>query len=383
MPGTVPCDNVTMTTPPSEPPDRPESGSLWEWSRRPADPHEAGDAARPAGGNGSMSHEDARRAEWDLAYQRPPQGSLPVDDVPHQAGDPSDATGAAAYGAGPDDTSDPAGATTGRRAPRWRRLLGPLAALGFLVFKFGAKLKFLLLLLPKIKLFTTSASMLVSIAAYSFIFGWKFAVGFVLLLFVHEMGHVFQARREGIATSAPMFIPFLGALIMLKEREKDAAVEARIGLAGPIIGGIACLVPVALWQATGDSFYQALAFTGFFLNLFNLLPVLPLDGGRAMSALSPVMWLVGFGALIAAAIFLPNPIMLLILLFGGIETWNRWKHRKSPESRVFLQVPGRTRFAVAGVYIGLAVALAFGMQTTFLERDLDDARDRDVPVQAG
>ena len=268
--------------------------------------------------------------------------------------------------------------------PPWRGVLGVLAGIGFLVFKFAAKLKFLLLLLPKLKLFTTSLSMLVSIAAYAYLWGWKFGIGFVLLLFVHEMGHVLQAKREGIATSAPMFIPFLGAVIMLKDRERDAGVEARIGLAGPIVGALGCLVPYVLYGATGDPFYAALAFTGFFLNLFNLAPVLPLDGGRAMAALTPWMWVIGYAILVGMTFAFPNPIMFLILLFGGMETWRRWKLRKSPEAQAFHAVPARTRLAVAVTYVGLAVALAVGMQASFVERDLDDARQsRSQPVQAG
>ena len=116
-----------------------------------------------------------------------------------------------------------------------------------LVVKFAAKAKALLLLAPKLKLFTTSASMLVSIGAYSLIWGWKFAIGFVLLLLVHELGHVIQLRREGIPASAPMFIPFLGALVAMKELPKDAAAEARVGLAGPVLGLLAALVPLALY----------------------------------------------------------------------------------------------------------------------------------------
>ena len=130
--------------------------------------------------------------------------------------------------------------------------------------------------------------MLVSVAAYSLIWGWKFAVGFVLLIFVHEMGHVLQLRREGIKASAPMFIPFFGAVIWAKSLGENAAAEARVGLAGPMLGslGAAALIPVA--YATGNDLFTALAFTGFFLNLFNLLPVVPLDGGRAMAALVAV-----------------------------------------------------------------------------------------------
>jgi Zn-dependent protease len=256
--------------------------------------------------------------------------------------------------------------------PGWRRALGALAALGLVAVKFAAKLKALLLLLPKLKLFTTSASMLVSIGAYSLIWGWKFAVGFVLLLLVHELGHVIQLRREGIPASAPMFIPFLGAIVAMKAMPKDAAAEARVGLAGPVLGSLAALVPLALYGLTGDELFKALAFVGFFLNLFNLLPVLPLDGGRAMAALSPWMWLVGYALLIAATFVFPNPIMILILLFGGLETWRRWKERNSPESREFHRVRPAARAAVAVVYLGLAAALAVGMDATFLDRDFGD-----------
>jgi Zn-dependent protease len=259
-----------------------------------------------------------------------------------------------------------------QRRPWWRGALGVLGAAALVVVKFGAKLKGLLLLLPKLKLFTTSASMLVSVGAYALIWGWQFAVGFVLLLLVHEMGHVWQARREGLEASAPLFIPFLGAAIALKSLGKDAAVEARVGLAGPILGSLAACVPLAIWLATGEEFWQALAFVGFFLNLFNLAPVLPLDGGRAMSALTPWMWIVGYVLLVAATVAFPNPIMLLILLFGGLETYRRWKARKDPEQQRFHTIRPRTRAAVAATYIGLALALAVGMEATFLERDFDD-----------
>jgi Zn-dependent protease len=258
------------------------------------------------------------------------------------------------------------------RKPPWRRGAGVLAALGLLLLKFGAKLKALLFLLPKLKLFTTSASMLVSIGAYALIWGWRFAVGFVVLLLVHELGHVIQLRREGIKASAPMFIPFLGALVAMKELPKDAAAEARVGLAGPVLGSLAALVPLGLYAVTGNDLFQALAFVGFFLNLFNLLPVLPLDGGRAMAALSPWMWFVGYALLIAATFVFPNPIMLLILLLGGFETWRRWKERKTPEAQAFHRVKPATRVAVAAVYLGLAAALAVGMDATFIERDFGD-----------
>jgi Zn-dependent protease len=256
-----------------------------------------------------------------------------------------------------------------RTKPRWRRVLGPLAAA--LVF-LASKGKAAVLLLPKLKVLTTSASMLVSVAAYTLIWSWRFALGFVLLLLVHELGHVLQLRREGIKASAPLFIPFLGAVVGMKELPKDAAAEARVGLAGPVLGTIGCLVPLALWAITGNELFQALAFTGFFLNLFNLLPVPPLDGGRAVAALSTWMWLVGFAALVALAFVFPNPIMVLILLVGGFETYRRFKHRNDPEAREYHRVKPRTRAAVAAVYLGLAALLAVGMDATFLERNFSD-----------
>jgi len=259
-----------------------------------------------------------------------------------------------------------------QRRPWWKSAGAALGAAALLILKFGAKLKAALLLLPKLKLFTTSASMLVSIGAYTLIWGWKFAVGLVLLLLVHELGHVFQARREGLDASAPLFIPFLGAAIALKELPKDAAVEARVGLAGPILGTLGTCVPLAIWLITGEELFQALAFFGFFLNLFNLAPVLPLDGGRAMAALTPWMWIVGYALLVVATVFFPNPIMLLILIFGGIETYRRWKERKTPAEQRFYAVKPSTRVAVAATYIGLALALVLGMEATFLERDFND-----------
>jgi Zn-dependent protease len=245
-----------------------------------------------------------------------------------------------------------------------------LGGLGLLLLKLGAKLKALVLLLPKLKLLTTSGTMLVSIAAYSLLWGWKFAIGFVLLILVHEMGHVIQLRREGVKASAPMFIPFMGAVIWAKSMGGNALAEARVGLAGPILGslGAAALIPVA--SATGNDLFTALAFTGFFLNLFNLLPVVPLDGGRAMAALSPWMWFVGFAALVALAIVFPNPIILLIVLFGAMETWRRWKGRNDPGAQEYYRVPAHARVIVAAVYIGLAALLVLGMDATHIERHI-------------
>jgi Zn-dependent protease len=169
-----------------------------------------------------------------------------------------------------------------------------------------------------------------------------------------------------------MFIPFLGAVISAKSLGDDAAAEARVGLAGPVLGTIATLVPLGIWLATGEDLWRALAYIGFLINLFNLLPVLPLDGGRAMAALSPWVWFAGFAGLIALTVFFPNPILILVLLFGGMESWRRWKQRNTPEARAYHAVPTRTRVLVAAVYLGLAALLAVGVTETFFERDLGD-----------
>ncbi|HEX4806703.1 MAG TPA: site-2 protease family protein [Conexibacter sp.] len=249
-----------------------------------------------------------------------------------------------------------------------KRLVGPLAVIGAAL----AKLKGVLLLLPKLKLLTTSGTMLVSVAAYSLLWGWTFAAGFVLLLLVHEMGHVIQLRREGIPASAPMFVPFMGAVVAARSLGEDAAAEARVGLAGPVLGSLGAALLIPVWLATGNEFWQALAFTGFFLNLFNLLPVVPLDGGRAMAAMAPWMWFVGLAAMGALAIVFPNPIILIIFVFAAFSTYNRWRARRAGgvESESYYRVSRGQRAAVAAVYIGLIAALVVGMDATHLVRHI-------------
>jgi Zn-dependent protease len=251
----------------------------------------------------------------------------------------------------------------------FRRRIAPLGAA---LIALLTKLKAVLLLLGQVKLLATAGTMLVSIAAYASIWGLSFAVGFVILLLVHEMGHVIALRREGIPASAPMFIPFLGAVITSRSLGDDAVAEARVGLAGPILGSIGAAVSLLLWSLTGHDFWRALAFTGFFLNLFNLLPVVPLDGGRAMAAMAPWMWFLGFAAMIALAIIWPNPIILIIVVFAGFETWRRWKQRRAggAEQAAYYRVSPRNRALVALTYLTLIALLVFGMDATHLQRTL-------------
>jgi Zn-dependent protease len=252
--------------------------------------------------------------------------------------------------------------------PRWKELgrkaLAPLAALGALLAKF----KTVALALFKFKIFATSGTMLVSIAAYAWIWGWKFAVGFVLLIFVHELGHVFELRRQGVPASAPLFIPFLGAVVGMKQLPADAWRESRVALAGPILGSLGAAAVWAVGAASGSDLLIALAFTGFFLNLFNLLPVVPLDGGRAVAAVHPGLWALGLAGLLALAFWHPNPILILILLVGGFELWRRWRERGTPEAAAYYNVKPWQRLTAGAVYIGLAAALAVAMTATHLER---------------
>jgi Zn-dependent protease len=233
-----------------------------------------------------------------------------------------------------------------------------------------AKLKALLLFLPKIKLLATAGTALVSVAAYSLIWGWEFAAGFVVLIFIHEMGHVFALRRHGIKASAPMFVPFMGAVIWARSLGDDALTEARVGLAGPYFGAAASAIVAIVGLATHTGLLEALGYIGFLLNLFNLLPVVPLDGGRAMAAMAPWMWFIGFGALVTLEFIEPNPILLIICLVAAYDLYHRWQKRNSPTmmQTAYYRVAPRSRILIGAAYLGLIVALALGMHFTYVHR---------------
>ena len=147
---------------------------------------------------------------------------------------------------------------------RIRKAVGPVIALVIA----GAKWSFVLL---------KFSSIFIAIAAYALIFGWKFAVGFVLLIFIHELGHYIEAKREGLSPKLPVFIPFLGAYVQYTRGHPWQTV--RVAIAGPILGGAAAAVCLAIAQSNGSRLMYALAYSGFFLNLFNMLPFGIFDGG--------------------------------------------------------------------------------------------------------
>jgi Zn-dependent protease len=246
-----------------------------------------------------------------------------------------------------------------------RRLLAPVAGAGLLLWKLAAPL---LIAVKNIKFLATGVSFLVSVAAYASIWGWRFALGFTVLLFVHEIGHVIQLRHEGVPASAPLFIPFLGAVVGMKELPKNAWVEAKVGLAGPVLGSLGAAVCLGAAVAVDSDLLRAIAYTGFFLNLFNLIPLLPLDGGRAAAAVHPAFWFVGLFAVAALFFWHHSLILLLIVLLGGRELWHRWEHRNEPESRLYHAVTLGQRLTISTVYLGLVGLLVLGMEASYLHR---------------
>jgi Zn-dependent protease len=207
------------------------------------------------------------------------------------------------------------------------------------------------------KMLTTGGTMLLSMLAYSWVFGWRYAVGFVLLIFVHEMGHYLAARKRGLAVGAPTFVPFVGAWIQMKDMPHDVETEAFVGFAGPLAGTAAALMCYWLARQTGSELLLALAYSGCMLNLFNLIPVSPLDGGRITAIISPKVWLLGVPLLAALFFYRPSPMLILIaiLAYPQLKAALSGKHERPPE---YYQVPREARINYAVMYLGLAAFLA-------------------------
>lgn len=248
--------------------------------------------------------------------------------------------------------------------PILKRIAGPVVAAGVALAKWGA-------VIFKLKVFTFAASMAVSLAAYAWIWGWQFALGFIVLLFVHEMGHVIALRRMGIPASLPMFIPFLGAFVTMKEQPKTAWHEAVSGIAGPVVGSLGALACWWYADATGSSLFQALAFTGFFLNLFNLIPIVPLDGGRTAAAIHPAMWVVGLIGLIGLAFYTHSPLVIIIAILGATEAWRRFRGRNTAESKAYYQLTPQQRQIITVAYLSLVGLLVLAMHVTYIKRDFN------------
>ena len=201
--------------------------------------------------------------------------------------------------------------------------------------------------------------MLLSIAVYGWIYGWKFGVGFVALIFIHEMGHFLAARQRGLKVGAPTFIPFVGAWIELKEQPHNVEVEAYVGLAGPLVGTLGALAFYFAGRQTGLEIFLALAYSGFIINLFNLIPVSPLDGGRITAVLSPRIWFVGLPVLVAAFLYRPSPLLILIGIMVLPQLKKAWRYDpKAPENQAYYGIKTEDRLFYALFYLALVGFLA-------------------------
>jgi Zn-dependent protease len=213
----------------------------------------------------------------------------------------------------------------------------------------------------------TIGSMVVSILAYMWAFGWdwRLAVGFVLLILVHEMGHVIALRHYGYSASPPIFIPFMGALINLRQPPRNAWEEAMIGIGGPVLGTIGSLACFAVWWFFPESTVALkVAIFGFMLNFFNMLPIPPLDGGRVTAAISPWVWIVGLAAM-AYWLYLDytrtghiNFIIVLIIFFA-FPRIRQTLENKSIRSHPYYQIGRGKNWAMGIAYLSLSALLAF------------------------
>jgi Zn-dependent protease len=273
----------------------------------------------------------------------------------------------------PDESTLPVPPPVFQRTPeltfgqKLKKMLGPVGVAGVLCLKFLAKLKFLL---PFLK---TGGTMFLTVWVYAMIWGFWFALGFVLLIFVHECGHLVAARRLGLKVGAPVFIPFMGALIALKEAPRNAWVEAQVGIGGPLLGTVGALACGGIYLASGNDMFRALAYTGFLLNLFNLAPVGVLDGGRIVTALSPWLWLVGLVILLGLTIMHPNFLLILILIVSAPRIFSLFR-RKTEEERRYFEVTPAQRWTMAVLYFGLVVLLVLAMRLSQIPREALQAR---------
>ncbi len=274
-------------------------------------------SARSAATRGDVSGElEAWRAALDWL---PPESSQyrtigeRVRTLSRGLSDPSSAAPAPA-GAGPSDAKK-----------AWSG--GAIAGAALLIWKFKAAGVFLLtkgkLLLFGLSKGTTFFSMLAALGVYWTIWGWKFALGFVLSIYIHEMGHVAAMRRFGLAATAPMFIPGFGALIRMKQHPATVQEEARIGLGGPIWGLGAAAACFLTYLATAQPFWAALTHTGAMINLFNLLPVWQLDGGHAFKALNRTERWVATGVAGGMLLVTGEGLLVLIAILAAIQAFRQ------------------------------------------------------------
>jgi Zn-dependent protease len=255
----------------------------------------------------------AARDQWTTALTMLPAGSVQHAAVNRRIGELDQQIEAAT-------TGRPARPSTSPDSARWSGAAG-VAMLALLLF---SKLKFLVLGLTKA---STFVSMFAFFGVYWSVFGWPLALGLVLSIYIHEMGHVSMLRSLGIASGAPLFIPGVGAFVMLKQHVTDPLTDAKIGLAGPVWGLGAGLSALALYGVTDAPIWLAIAQLTGFLNLFNLIPVWQLDGSRGMHVLARgERWILV--AVIVLALVATEQRLLFIV--GGVAVWRAMQRDVGP-----------------------------------------------------
>lgn len=197
-------------------------------------------------------------------------------------------------------------------------------SLGAIGLFFLGKMKWLFALLKIVKV-GSLISIFISLGAYALVYGWKFAVALIYLIYIHEMGHLLAAKRKRIKTSNAIFIPFVGALISLKEEPKNANQEAYLAFGGPLLGTLAFLPAIPLFMMTESPFWLLVITLGAMINLFNLMPVHPLDGGRIVGVISTNIWVLGIIGMVVYMFFHPNPFLILFLLLGITKWWKEFR----------------------------------------------------------
>jgi len=223
-------------------------------------------------------------------------------------------------------------------------------------------MKFLLSLLLSgklLKLLATSGTMLLSVFAYALVFGWMYSAGLVAMIFTHEMGHYLAARQKGLDVGAPVFIPFVGAFIAMKEMPMDSETEAYVGMAGPLVGSVAAVLCYFLARQYDSQLLLAISYSGFFINLFNLIPISPFDGGRITGVISPRIWLLGVPFFILLFLYRPSPLLVMMAILAAPSLIQAWRHNpEDEESARYYNSPLETRLAYGALYLGLAAYLA-------------------------
>jgi Zn-dependent protease len=210
------------------------------------------------------------------------------------------------------------------------------------------------------KLVPTVLSMVIAIGAYALVYGWRYAVGFVAMMLIHEMGHYVAARQRGLHVGLPTFIPFVGAWVELKSMPHDAETEAYVGLAGPMLGTVGAIAAWWLARDSGPNWLLAVAYAGFMINLFNLIPLPPMDGGRVTAVLSPRIWLLGVPILGWMLLTHFSPILLIVAILAVPHVFAALRFdRESAQAQGYYAVPARTRWEYGLIYVGLIAFLAY------------------------